>query len=200
MKEDMTEEQMEELVQKNVEIINSFVEKYGADRSDKIAEILSRNENYFIAPASSKEEYHDCHVGGLAKHSVDVFVNLLKLDKVFNTSFNKESMLIVALFHDFGKCKNSKDENFYVPTTESWQKKKGFNYELNHGPVWFTTRDRTVFLLQQEGLILTAEEYQAIILNDGQYIEENKGYKLKECKLATLLHMADRMTLNYENF
>lgn len=198
----MTEDEqneIEELCQKNVDTINSLIEKYSDKRSEKIYKALSDNESYFTSPASAKEDYHDCHIGGLAKHCIDVFVNLVKLDKVFGKNFSKESLLIVALFHDFGKCKNSSGEDFYVPTEDSWKRKNGQLYDYDNGEVYLTTRDRTIFHLLKLDLDLTAEEFQAILLNDGQYIEENKGYKNKECDLALLLHMADRMTLSKIN-
>ncbi len=200
----MTEEHnkfnLEELVEKNVETINALIEKYGGERKEEISATLASAENFFLSPASSREDYHDAHIGGLAKHSIEVFFNLLKLDKVFAANLDKESMLIVALFHDFGKCQNSNYGNFYEPVEDDWKKKKGFSYELSYGSTWMTTRDRTVFLLSNSNLKLKPEEFQAILLNDGQYIEENKGYKMKESKLALLLHMADRMTANSENF
>lgn len=192
----MTEEEIEEMVQANVDKINSFIEKYADKRADAISKALADNEAYFLAPASAKEEYHDCHVGGLAKHSIEVFINLLKLDKVFNKGFDKESMLIVALFHDFGKCKNASGGDFYTPMEDSWKRKNGQLYDYDNGGVFMTTRDRTLFHIQKMGLDLTPEEFQAIMLNDGMYIEENKGYKNKECDLALLLHTADRMTLS----
>ena len=38
---------------------------------------------------------------------------------------------------------------------------------------------------------LTEEEYQAILIHDGQYVDDNSSFATKECKLALILQYAD---------
>lgn len=191
---------IDENIQKVTKIIETVVQ---SDRKDQIVAMLEDDkfgELYFTAPASSKEEYHYSFAGGLVAHSLNVYKFLRNISKMELFNFSEESMCIVALFHDLGKASASDLKSpHYVETTEDWQIQKGFNYEYNKEDlVYFPNHQRSLFILQQFGIKLKAEEYQAILLNDGQYIDSNKSFRLKEHPLALCLHMADRLALEYE--
>ena len=53
-------------------------------------------------------------------------------------------------------------------------------------------------MLQKHGIELTSDEHLAIRLNDGQYDETNKSYRMKEPELALLLHWADMWATKME--
>lgn len=189
-----------EEILKNIEKVNKLVDNFGEERKNDIKNVLEYlGVRYWIAPASSKEEFHYSFPGGLVKHSLNVFRNLINLNEVFDLNFNKESMLIVSLFHDLGKAANVDLDDYYVTQTELWRKEKlGENYSFNHGSVYLPNHQRSLFLLQHCGFKLKPEEYQAILLNDGMYLQENRGYGLKEHSLTLFLHMADRISLEQE--
>jgi hypothetical protein len=83
------------------------------------------------------------------------------------------------------------DNEFYVPTTERWQIEKGHLYEYNKKITYMNTSLRSLFLLHHFGIKLTQDEYLAIYLHDGQYIDKNKDYSLKEPNLSLIIHQAD---------
>lgn len=154
---------------------------------------------FFTAPASSREDFHYSYDGGLVDHSFNVYKNLRNLNESFKLEFSEETMFIVSLFHDIGKaCDSTLKKPHYIPTTEDWQIKKGYFYEYSKEGVYMTNHLRSIFVLQKFGIKLSDEEFQAIYLNDGQYLSENKTYALKECPLALYLHMADRIALEQE--
>lgn len=170
------------------------------ERFQKFEKLMEQlGELYFTAPASSKTQYHYAFDGGLAKHSLNVYKNLLKLNATFKCNFSDEAMFVVSVLHDFGKCATTQNGPHYVPTEEDWQRKKGYLYQSAPDAVYFPNHQRSMFLLQKVGFDLTAEEYQAILLNDGQYLESNKAYSMKECKLALFLHIADRLACQLES-
>jgi hypothetical protein len=152
-------------------------------------------EIYFSAPASSKEDYHSCYPGGLAEHNLNVLKCLTTLNDSFKLGFSDESVCVVALLHDIGKTVNTDLKPYYVVAEERWKQERGEKYNADHGSVYFPTHQRSVWLLSKFGFALSAEEYQAILLNDGQYVQENKAYAMKECELASALHMADMLAL-----
>jgi len=150
-------------------------------------------DEYFMAPGSSKLEFHDCFVGGLCYHSLNVFKALRKLvDALAPGEYTPETLLFVSLFHDLGKVGDGK-EPYYVPEESQWHREKlGKMYSINQKCVQMPTSERGLFILQAAGIELTADEYLAIRLNDGMYPPENKSYGMHEPKLALLVHWADR--------
>ncbi len=164
-----------------------------APRREKISKMFEAiGEFYFTAPASSKKEYHSAYDGGLAVHSLNVFDNLVKLNKAFSLNFSTESMLICCLFHDLGKAVDSTCTGpNYTSDTDAWEKKRGILYKYSTAGEYFPNHQKSMFILQKYGVDLTDKEYQAILLNDGMYLEANKAYAHKQCDLSLYLHMAD---------
>lgn len=186
----MDADQIEKLSLKTESLIESMCSE---DRAQKLTELFEKigAERYFTAPASSQEDYHNCFPGGLAEHNINVVNALFAIDEALGTNLNVESMCVVGLLHDIGKVMNTDFEDFYVVQDEKWKAEKGQTYTRSDGSIYFPTHQRSVWLLSEFGFKLSPEEYQAILLNDGQYLQENKSYAHKTCNLALLLHMAD---------
>ena len=106
-------------------------------------------------------------------------------------------MAFLGLFHDLGKAGDGEHE-FYVWNHSDWHRSKGMLYETNRKCAYMGTGERSLYVLQKYGVVLSAEEYLAIRLNDGMYIDENKAYRMKEPDLALLLHWADRWSSQLE--
>ena len=192
----------EEKIKKNIEKFEKIFEMaVVSERKKNIAKMMENiGELYFIAPASSKEEYHLSYPGGLAEHSFNVYKNLRNFFQMKLFDSNEESMFIVSMFHDLGKaCCTDLKSPHYKPTTEEWKLRKGWLYEYGNDSVYMTNHLRSLFILQHFNITLTPEEYSSIYLNDGMYLESNRSYGLKECPLALFLHMSDRIALKTES-
>ena len=159
-------------------------------KRDGIDELLGmlRTTDFYTAPASTR--YHHSVEGGLAKHTLEVFDHLitdLKWEK-----FDKESIAIVALFHDICKIgfyktemRNTKDES------GKWVKVPYYTVEdifpYGHG-------EKSVYLLSQI-LKLTEEEAMAIRWHMGlgepkeNYMYVQRAFAMYP--LALHLHIAD---------
>jgi len=70
------------------------------DGIGKLVEYLEASD-FFIAPASMR--YHGCHVGGLAKHSFNVYERLLGYNALLGLGIEDEHIIIAALLHDVCK-------------------------------------------------------------------------------------------------
>lgn len=182
----------------NFDKYRSFMEKLG-DRSEAALALVDHlGERLALCPASSRKEYHNAFPGGLVEHSLRVLTNALKLCKTFGWEIPKESLIIGALLHDLGKV-GDHEQDYYIPQDSDWHRDKlGEMYKHNKTMQYMTVPDRGVWLCQHFGLRLTQAEFLAIKLNDGQYDETNAPYKMKEPRLADVVHMADVIATKQE--
>lgn len=175
------------------------------DRSKPVLDML----DYFgmrlaVCPGSAKVEYHNAFPGGLVEHSLrvlDFAMQWITLNKkVLATKPKRASLTIACLFHDFGKV-GDHEVDYYIPLTRDneWKREKyGQQFEYNQSIPYMTVPQRGLWLLQHFGVRLTHDEYLAILLNDGQYCQENKPYAMKEPDLAIIVHQADLLATRFE--
>lgn len=185
---------IEEVANQTAEIIEAFCSDARAKQLNKFIENIG-TEVYFSAPASSKKEYHGCYPGGLAKHNLNVVNALFSIVEACELGIDTESICVAGLLHDIGKTINTDLKPYYVPETENWKKERGEMYSRNEGSIFLPTHQRSIWLIHRFEFCLSPDEYQAILLNDGQYLAENKVYANRECELAKLVHMADNIAL-----
>jgi len=182
------------------ETVERLVEAFPEPRRSLVREMMRGpvGEEFRVAPASSRLSFHSCYPGGLLVHSLNVIRNLKKLVTTFEPDrWTPDVIVFVGLFHDLGKVGDG-NEPMYLPHHSDWHVKQGNIYEINEKCAFMTTSERGLFLLQEHGVKLTAEEFLAIRLNDGAYADENAPYKMREPPLAVLLHMADRWACQQE--
>lgn len=185
--------------EKTIDRVTNLINSISEPRRTKINKMFEEiGEFYFTAPASSKEAYHYSFDGGLAAHSLNVYDNLRKLNESFDLKFTPESMIISCLFHDLGKAVTTTcDGPNYVPE-DKWHRDRGMNYKISDNGEYFPNHQKSMFILQKFGVELTDQEYQAILLNDGMYIDANRAYSHKQCELSLYLHIADIMACYQE--
>lgn len=192
----------DERVLANHELVLKLITKNIAEpRRSRVLEMLDGpvGTEYFSAPGSSRTSFHDCFVGGLCYHSLNVLKNLRKLaEAVAPGEFSDATLIFVALFHDLGKVGDGV-EPYYVPNPSDWHREKlGKMYEINQKCVQMPTSERGLYILQSHGVVLSSDEYLSIRLNDGMYTPENKAHAMREPKLALLTHWADRLAAGAE--
>lgn len=171
------------------------------DRSQAVLEMCEvLGERLALAPASSKTSHHCAFPGGLVEHSLRVLNIAHQLVKATGADVNKQSLVLVALFHDLGKLGYADEgTDYYVPQDSQWHRDKlGEMYKTNTDIPFLTVPHRSLFLLQEFGVKLTQEEYVAIMIHDGFSLQENQKYVLKEPMLATIISNADYMSTMQE--
>lgn len=186
-----------EQIETNFNKYRSLCEKLGERSEPALAMVDHLGERLALCPASGKKEYHNAFPGGLVEHSLRVLTNAMTLVKAYGWPVPKDSLIIGTLFHDLGKV-GDHEKDYYVPAEPWRQEKMGEMYTYNRDIQYMTVPHRGVFLCQHFGLKLTQDEMLAIILNDGQYAPENAPYKLKEPKLADIVHMSDLIATKQE--
>lgn len=168
------------------DIVNKYIKREG------IQELMSMLENgdFYTAPASTR--FHDSCKEGLIIHSIKVYNELVKENKLLKNPYPDETIAIVALFHDL--CKT----NYYVVSSR--------NVKDEHGKwtsvPYYTVDDKFPYghgeksvLLITECMKLLPDEMFAIRWHMGGF-EPKENYSAlssayNNCPLAVLLHVAD---------
>jgi hypothetical protein len=117
-----------------------------------------------------------------------------KLAKGINALIEDESIRLdnkiitkVCLLANMGKC------TMFKLCTEKWKIERGILYEYADTNTAMRTNQRTLFMLNNCGIQLTEEEYEAIdnlyILKDDRYVEDFSGL------LASIIRLAYKMMM-----
>ena len=171
-------------------------------KRDGLEELLAwlQTTDFFEAPASSK--FHSAEAGGLCFHSINVYKRLLKLatDEWGEENINKESIAIIALFHDICKCCFYKVEMRNVKENGEWVQKP---YYAIDDQLPYGQGEKSVYMVNGY-LRLTREEALAINWHMGGFDSRVMGgdmslanayYKYPIC---TLTHIADIMATYFD--
>lgn len=162
------------------------------------------------APASMKTSYHNAFPGGYVLHVLNVVkaaslvADAWKKMSGKELDFTQEELYFSAVCHDLGKIGTDTEDN-YLPCEEQWMLKKGQLYVMNPKIQYMKTADRSLMILQSEGIQMSEKEYLAIKLHDGLYEESNKSYYISysedyalKTTLPYILHQADLMATKTE--
>lgn len=183
--------------EKNVEVVEKYLELIEDEDNKKAVEVMISDvaDRYFTTPASASKDRHNCFVGGLVEHNINVTKNLLDVNKAINAGLSESSLVLVGLFHNLGKIGDLQGNTFYVPTKEAWQHKKGIMFEFNKEGLVdnLSIPQRSIRILNEYGVKLTDEEYFAIVSYEGLYSEANQtnAVMYNKSKLARMLQFAD---------
>lgn len=160
------------------------------------------DNGFFTAPCST--QYHLSCAGGLAQHSINVLTTLRSMAKAICAADEIpawETMSIVALLHDLGKCgifgKPNYVENWIKdgrPTKAEPEQKYKISeskpYKTNPDLLYLPHAIRSVEIASKF-IELTEEEEFAIATHDGLYGEMKYVIQGHETPLYLLLHSAD---------
>lgn len=192
--------QGEARLERDLSRVKALVQYLPSERAKQVQEMLDGpvGSNFFTAPASTKRAYHYAFPGGLVAHSLNVVTHALTLQKhLAPDRWPVEKVVFCALFHDLGKAGDGK-QPYYVRTEGSYLFDKGIFYDVNPRMTYMPSSDMGLYLLQRQGIVLEADEYLAIRLNDGPAAPENQMYAFREPDLSVLINMADNWAMRQE--
>lgn len=174
-----------------IALVNSYIHRPGID---KLMEFVEKSD-FFTAPASTR--FHGSEPGGLCAHSIAVGKQMMAVANLFApNTYDKESLVLVSLFHDLCKC------GFYKPGTRNvkneetgrWETVPTYTIEdqfpYGHG-------EKSVLLIMRCGVELTDDEMMAIRWHMGGFDDavrggsRSVGEAYERYTLAWLLHIAD---------
>jgi len=201
-----------EKLQANYDVFLSYIDKYITEpRTTQLKKLYTDHaERIMIMPAASTDHHHNAWPGGYVDHVMRVIDCALELKTLWikmgaAINYTEEELVFAAINHDLGKMGTEEAEQ-YLPNDSEWHRKNlGKIYKYNSANPFMPVPDRSLFLLQQRGIVVSFNEYLGIKLHDGLYDEGNKPYYIshsKDSKLKTnlpiLLHHADHMASRIE--
>lgn len=196
----------------NYDSLISFIHKYiSSPRKELLLKLYQdKAEIIALAPASGKEHYHNCYIGGYVEHVLNVINIGLDVNELWDikgaiNNHTDEELVFALLNHDLGKIGEG-DQPYYIPNPSEWHRKnQGAIYTQNPAVNFMPVQDRSLFILQEYGIACTFNEYVAIKTHDGLYDKANEAYLIswsEDGKLRTnlpyILHQADMMASRIE--
>lgn len=161
----------------------------GREGIDNLINWLENETDFFTAPAST--QYHLAVEGGLLKHSLNVYYELIN-EFYTNDYAITPSVIISALLHDICKI------NSYELSSKNVKNKDG-KWEqvpcyISNDTLPLGHSEKSIILIQKF-IELTDEEITAIRWHMGGFeAKENYRYlnnAFNKCELAVKLHIAD---------
>ena len=200
-----------EQISKNYEKHLKIIDTYLGGRAIACKEMLKHMEdNYVMAPASSKTWYHNAFAGGYVDHVnrvVQYAVEQSRLcEKMGGTlDYTEEQLVFAALFRDLGKIGDGDQPN-YIPQTDKWrQDKLSEMYTYNPDLQFMLIPDRSLFILQKFGIKVDQKEFLGIRCHDGVFDKANEAYffsnvesSRQKTSLISVLHTADFLASKVE--
>lgn len=204
----LSPEQLLENWERHVKIVDHFIT---SPRKEAVLGMLSYLEDKMItSPASGKAFYHNAFTGGYIDHVNRVVEFSFKTKALWEEvgtpiDFSDEELAMVALFHDLGKIGDGNLEG-YIPQKDKWRQEKLQELYLNNPELPFMIlADRSLYILQKFGIVLTQNEFIAIRTHDGVYEDVNKPYFISHSpdakfrtNLVYIVHQADFLAARYE--
>lgn len=183
-----------ELIEQNKEdflnIARTYIKREGIET---LLEYIEKNTDFFYAPASTR--FHLSEEGGLCQHTLNVYERLEKLMimEYGEDGYNRETVAIVALFHDICKSNYYKIDYRNVKENGVWVQKPYYTVDdalpYGHG-------EKSVYIVN--GFMrLTREEAIAINWHMGGFDKRVLGGEFsyqtayQKYPIAVLLHLAD---------
>lgn len=147
---------------------------------------------------SQRDKEPFCGVAGLVDYSLNLLINMRKLNEALGYQQSPTSIIKVALTCDLGRIGDI-NSNRFVITTSDWHKEKlGQYYDWNESCPKFNVQDMSLWFLQHYNVKLDWNEWQAILLSKDYMSEDNKFYSTHRDRLAVLTNIAKQVTLKNE--
>lgn len=152
--------------------------------------------DFYSAPASTR--FHGSYPGGLVYHTLNVVYELRELVRFYDIKdISNESIIIVALAHDFCKINIYQETMVNVPPQRSksgkWEQQLGYKkneiLKLGHGAKSLSILQNFIKLedYEKEAIFWHMGAYDTGVLSSMHDLYD----VFEENKLAFLLHMAD---------
>lgn len=175
-----------------ISIYNEKITREGS--RELLSYLCSESCDFFVAPASTR--YHGAEVGGLCRHSLNVYdclcdqLSRRRMKDEYGISYSEESIAIAALLHDVCKTNFYRVESRNVKKNGVWVAVPYYTIEDNlpygHG-------EKSVYIVSGY-MRLTRDEAFAIRYHMGFSGPEDKnqiGRALEMFPLAFALNVAD---------
>ena len=145
-------------------------------------------DRIMLMPASAYQQYHNSFAGGYCDHILMLLRCTEQVLFLWNkitdkpiidlnaTDEIKNELMFVALTCELGKVGTMEDE-YFLPNESEWHRKnQGKMFVINPKLEYMSIPDRSLFLLQQNNIQISHNEFLGIKLSEGLYDENNRSY------------------------
>lgn len=153
-------------------------------RREALLALLEAGE-FWRAPASSRANLHGAFAGGLAIHTLLVVRHLRALNAAWEAGLAEESLVVAGVVHDVSKG-GVDGKPYYLG--------EGAKFRRNPELPAMGQAALSLYACAKAGLALSAQEFQAVMGQDGMASEEGKSVfesGRNPFPLTYLLHMSD---------
>ncbi|MFC1754537.1 metal-dependent phosphohydrolase [Thermoproteota archaeon] len=162
---------------------------------DKLIKWLSSTD-YFTAPASTRLDYHGCHEGGLALHSLNVYDLFEARNREYGLGLQDDEVTLASICHDF--CKIDQ----YIPNLLKSGKISSSKPYVVQDPYPFGHGEKSVLVVSKH-IDLTVPEALLIRWHMGQFDAEWETYENKTAQACPAIYAfqhADHDASNYLDY
>ena len=184
-------------IEKNTNEFLELMNETGDPGVDSILDYLQNKTDFFEAPASSM--YHLNVVGGLCRHSLNVYEQMVKLVDDRGFKVDKKSLIKVGLLHDVCKANfYNSSEKWHKPDGKTWASYQAWGIDeglpLGHGEKSLAIVNRFLALTIGEMLAIRWHMGPWTPGVIGDYATQKQfGNAKDKTKLIDLVHIADQI-------
>ena len=172
-----------EIIKKNWNTYKTILSRLDDENIDKMLEKIGGR--ICLAPANSNNKQYGCYPGGIVVSSTKLAKAMQALNEFHGTPVDIKSVYKIGLLHDIGRIGTLSDD-WLLPQDSDWHREKlGNEFKVNFDLPKMTHLQRTMFLLNQFQVILTEEEFTALVSLDEREAKNTLG--------ALLLHARDML-------
>lgn len=138
-------------------------------------------DDFYIAPATTTLDMYGCYPGGLLSHCIKACKYAVKTNEMLpeNMRVDVNSILKTVFISQIGKV------FLFCLNQNEWQKKTlGKMYDFTEDMVSLRVGERSVHYATKHGVVLTEEEFQAILNSD-----KEPDDKMAKYRSTTLSHV-----------
>ena len=122
----MNRKQIESNWNELMTIIDEYFE--GEQRENILKLHESFETQYKTAPASGRENFHNCFIGGYLDHVLHVIKNSLRIKELYvkngvKVIHSDSDVVLAAMFHDLGKLGDG-EQPYYINQDSDWHRNK----------------------------------------------------------------------------
>lgn len=171
-------------------IREQIIDILNATQREGIEDFIEEMEQngFFDAPCSGGN--HLCKIGGLAEHSLNVYKTAVKIAEALNYEDVDNTVAIVALLHDYGKCGDYGKTLYVDNVLKSGKVSTAKPFKRNSDILEKNHAVKSVVMINRF-FDLTEDEEYAILHHDGLFERSNIEAWQSPTPLLMILHYAD---------
>lgn len=192
---------MNKLTQRDIETLWNFYENTTTKINDVNLTRLIEKFGQRLAEQSYSQRTNEpfCGIGGLLEYSLELAKTAKKINESLGCEIDSKKLMKLCFISQLGRI-GTNEQSRFNETDSDWHKDKlGQYYDWNKFCPKFKVSDMTLFLLQDNGILLEWEEWITIKLLDDFKNDDKQFYFSDKSKITTIVLMAHDFVIDKEN-